>query len=225
MCFIFYHDFILKKRSKVKNLIYISYMILIFMSNIFYIYRHIRLDKNIPFHIGKGSGNRAFSKYNRNKYWHNIVNKVGYKVEIIIHSLEEKQAFAKEIEFIKLYKSMGYCETNLTNGGEGGSGCVRSEETKKRVGDAKRGIPSPKRGKSYIKQSICQLGSKNHMYGKPNPRRLQVINIITNKIFDSIKEAAKDSNISYRWLRDKLKTGHANQQKYSNYFYLKDIKN
>lgn len=30
--------------------------------NIYYVYRHIRLDKKTPFYIGKGSGNRAFQK-------------------------------------------------------------------------------------------------------------------------------------------------------------------
>ena len=45
------------------------------MMNKFYIYRHIRLDSNTPFYVGKGSNNRAFVKSGRSDYWMKIVNK------------------------------------------------------------------------------------------------------------------------------------------------------
>jgi len=92
--------------------------------NNFYIYRHIRLDKNTPFYVGKGKNNRAFKKYSRNNRWHNIVNSVGYKVEIIEDNLTEEGAFEKEIEFIKYYKDLGYCEANFSEGGGGVSGRI-----------------------------------------------------------------------------------------------------
>jgi hypothetical protein len=41
-----------------------------------YLYRHIRLDKNVPFYVGIGKSdlnfNRAYSNKNRNTYWKNI---------------------------------------------------------------------------------------------------------------------------------------------------------
>lgn len=83
----------------------------------YYVYRHIRLDFNTPFYIGKGSTERAWSK-DRSPYWHNVVNKAGYRVEIIIKDLEESNAFQKEIEFIKFYRGLGYKLVNLTEGGE-----------------------------------------------------------------------------------------------------------
>ncbi len=47
-----------------------------------YVYRHIRLDKNVPFYIGIGKSdlnyNRASSNKNRNPYWHHIVNQTEY---------------------------------------------------------------------------------------------------------------------------------------------------
>jgi len=89
------------------------------MNNNFYTYRHIRLDTNTPFYVGKGHGKRAYSTKSRNPYWHNIADKYGYEVEIMMEDLEEKVAFAKEKEFIKLYRSLGYCEANMTEGGEG----------------------------------------------------------------------------------------------------------
>jgi hypothetical protein len=43
---------------------------------------------------------------------------------------KEKDAFDFECKLIKLYKSLGYCEANMTDGGEGPSGFIHSEETK-----------------------------------------------------------------------------------------------
>lgn len=98
----------------------------------FYVYRYIRTDKNTPFYVGKGKGDRAFVSRGkrRNIYFNNITQKTSFYVEIILDNLSELQAFEKEIEFITLYKSLGYCEANLTNGGLGHSGYRKSEETK-----------------------------------------------------------------------------------------------
>ena len=91
-----------------------------------YVYRHIRLDKNIPFYIGIGKSdlnfNRANSSKNRNKYWHHIVNQTEYEVEILMNDLTWEQACQKEIEFISLYKKNTQNGTlcNIADGGEGG---------------------------------------------------------------------------------------------------------
>ena len=44
-------------------------------NNSFIVYIHIRPDINEPFYVGKGIPKRDRSKYGRNQYWHNIVNK------------------------------------------------------------------------------------------------------------------------------------------------------
>lgn len=107
---------------------------------IFYVYRHIRLDTGRPFYVGKGSGRgRHKNKTNRNLYWKRIVNKVGYTVEIIGKNLTEDEAFQKEILLIKLYKSLGMCEANLTYGGEGTKGLLKTEETKSKISKAHGG--------------------------------------------------------------------------------------
>ena len=67
----------------------------------YYIYRHIRLDKNEPFYIGFGTKlkefytfqsefSRAYNKTSRSKYWKHITNKTNYKIEILIEFVEEK---------------------------------------------------------------------------------------------------------------------------------------
>lgn len=76
----------------------------------YYIYQHIRLDKNEIFYIGKGTkgskGNvykRAFTKTSRNHYWKNITQSVPYKVEIIEEYDCEKECLKRETELIKLH--------------------------------------------------------------------------------------------------------------------------
>ena len=87
----------------------------------FYVYRWIRLDTNTPFHVGKGIARRFRNTTQRNTYFKRICASVKTKVEIILDNLSEKEAFVKEAEFIALYKKLGYCETNFTAGGRGGS--------------------------------------------------------------------------------------------------------
>jgi hypothetical protein len=96
----------------------------------YYLYRHIRLDTNLPFYLGigtkkdyntfKSAYSRAFSKSNRNKYWLNIINKTGYKVEILLKSNNYEFIKQKEIEYIAKYKKI-YNLVNFTKGGDGHS--------------------------------------------------------------------------------------------------------
>lgn len=112
-----------------------------------YVYRHIRLDKNEPFYIGIGSDakyQRADYKglKGRNKYWHRIVGKTDYDVDIILDDLTYPEAIKKEEEFIALYgrvnnKTGILC--NLTDGGEGAKGLVTTDEAKIKQRNAKLG--------------------------------------------------------------------------------------
>ena len=91
----------------------------------FYIYLHRRATDGKVFYVGKGYGRRYKSK-SRNKHWHNIVNKHGYKVEIYLDGLQEWYAFELEKEIISFYGRENLC--NLTDGGEGPSN--PSDETR-----------------------------------------------------------------------------------------------
>jgi hypothetical protein len=86
------------------------------------VYRHIRLDKNEPFYIGIGEKeNRAYKKHGRSSYWNRIVDKYGYRVEILFDDLTWEEAQEKEIEFISLYGRRDLNTgilVNLTDGGE-----------------------------------------------------------------------------------------------------------
>ena len=107
----------------------------------FYTYAHARKTDGRIFYIGKGKGKRAYSESNRNRYWHNVVNKHGYEVQILCDWPTEEEAFDHEKLLISCFRDMGYELVNLTDGGEGPSGVQRSEETRARLSKA---------GKSYF---------------------------------------------------------------------------
>lgn len=120
----------------------------------YYLYRHIRLDKNEVFYVGIGKKNinkksylyhceyyRAFrprySKHQKshNKYWTNIANKTYYKVDIILESNDENYIKQKEIEFIKIYGRKDLGKGTLVNHTDGGDGTLNpsQESIKKRA--------------------------------------------------------------------------------------------
>lgn len=113
---------------------------------LFYTYLHRRQSDNSPFYVGKGAGNRAHRTNHRNPHWHRTVKKYGLVVEIVAKWNTEHEALEHEKFLIHCFRDMGHRLVNLSNGGEGQSGWVPSEETRKRISLAKTGKPSPKRG-------------------------------------------------------------------------------
>jgi hypothetical protein len=95
------------------------------LENKWYLYRHIRLDKNEPFYIGigcKANYRRSNEKTCRNPHWKNIASKTDYKVNIMFDNLTFEQACEKEIEMIQLYGRLDDKNgtlVNMTSGGEG----------------------------------------------------------------------------------------------------------
>jgi hypothetical protein len=108
------------------------------MENNYYIYFHINLVSNEVFYVGKGNRSRAFSKWNRNRHWNNIVNKYGYRVEIIENNLSNDISLQREKLYINLIgrKDLGLGPlVNHTDGGDGG-GINPSQETRKKRSEA-----------------------------------------------------------------------------------------
>ena len=125
------------------------------------VYKHIRKDTKEVFYVGIGKTiKRAYSSANRNKYWHNIVNKCGYDVEIVKEDLTKEDAVKLEIDLIKNYGRKDLKEgslVNLTNGGDGildvslevvekilksRSWYKHSDETKQKLSIQKKGKPN-----------------------------------------------------------------------------------
>ena len=94
----------------------------------FYTYLHTRNDDQSVFYVGKGKGQRAHSTANRNSHWHRIVIKHGHTLMIAESFRDEQDAFAHERYLIASFRALGLQLCNMTDGGEGSSGCIRSEE-------------------------------------------------------------------------------------------------
>lgn len=113
----------------------------------YYIYKHIRLDSNKPFYIGIGTKPnnflstkreycRAYDCYTRSTFWNRVVNKYGYKIEILLESDDYNFIKEKEKEFVSIYGRINNKTgilINLTDGGEGSVGRILSNNTKEKI--------------------------------------------------------------------------------------------
>ena len=177
-----------------------------------------------PFYIGKGVNDRCFIGLNepfkcfkRNKI--NAIIKDGC-IPIVIklyEKLTESESFLKEIELIKIIgrsnKKKGPL-TNLTDGGEGGYGHIKSEEAKIKIGLKHKGKKLSKETKEKISKSNTgkkrtqiikdklresHLGIKCHSSEWIKTLSKPVCQFTTDNVFiaefASIKEASEVTNV------------------------------
>jgi len=184
--------------------------------NNWYVYRHLRLDKNEPFYIGIGCKKdfqRAYetSDEKRNPIWMKIFKKTQIQVEILFEDLTKEQASFKEQEFIKMYGRIDLNTGTLCNMTDGGDGicCIRSEETKKKLREQKMGEKNPQFGKvqseeTRMKRRLSMTGKKKSDEEKRNhhlssiksgqAKKTEVYKFSDNSfigIFESLSEACR----------------------------------
>lgn len=119
----------------------------------FYVYEHIRLDTNQVFYVGKGKDTRLQSSSDRNRHWHHIVNKAGFKAVKIVEHNDEELVLLTEIERIDQLRKLGYKLCNITDGGQGISGFKHSEESKRKMSESRKAIV-PHKHTEATKQKI-----------------------------------------------------------------------
>ena len=129
--------------------------------NDYYTYAYLREDRT-PYYIGKGKGKRIYSKQKRIK-----APKDKSRIIFLKKNLTEAEAFKHEVYMIFVLgrKDLGTgVLRNLTNGGEGTSGIIQSEDHKKKIGEANSGkIRTEEQKKKY---SEAKSGEKNPNYGR-----------------------------------------------------------
>lgn len=168
--------------------------------NNYYIYAYWRLDTNTIFYIGKGKDDR-WKKLNRpyNQHFTRIINKIPIAVEILKGNLTEEEAFYWEEEIIQiLVVEYGYSINipknrgkeipphlvNMTWGGEGSSGFSPSENTRKKMGEGRKGENNPmygKKGELAPMYGVHRKGELAPMYGKHHTEKSK------EKISNSLK--------------------------------------
>jgi hypothetical protein len=150
----------------------------------YYTYAYLREDKT-PYYIGKGKNNRIYAKSR------NDVRPPKDKSKIIFlkMNLNEEEAFKHEIYMINIFgrKDLGTgILHNKTNGGDGASGVIISEETKIKISNSLKGRITSEETKKKISQankgkirseetknkiSESMKGEKHHMYGKKHSEK------------------------------------------------------
>ena len=142
------------------------------------IYKHLKPCGEV-FYIGIGQEEkRAKSKSDRNNYWHNVVNKYGYEVQILKSDLTWEDACEMEKVLISWFgrRDLGLGTlVNLTDGGEGNVGWVASDETRARMSKSKKEKLSHNLGKKASKEarekmSISATGRKHSEESKEKNR-------------------------------------------------------
>lgn len=210
------------------------------INNNFYVYLHIRKDNGQPFYVGIGSTkwNRVNSKKNRNQWWLNIVKKYDYDSIFLEENLTENQSFELEKYWIKRIgrKDLGLgVLVNLTDGGEGKSGCKHTEETINKIKEKRKTqiitdkhrqkISESSKGRvvsddTRKKISILHIGSKRTEIAKQKMRRHKIGNLVLNLetgiFYQSSREAAFYNNINPRTLHGYLSGQRKNKTNFIN---------
>lgn len=99
----------------------------------FYVYEHVRPDRDEVFYVGKGKGRRANEMNGRNRHHKAIqakLSRLGMAVEVrmVAMGMDEEYALALEVDRIAFWRADGVDLANLTSGGDTGNS--PSEETR-----------------------------------------------------------------------------------------------
>lgn len=156
------------------------------MYNIYYVYAYLRED-GTPYYIGKGKGKRAYNKNHTINLPHDIS-----RIVMLVENVEEHVAHQLEMQYIEQYgridNESGILR-NLTNGGEGSSGRIISDEVKAKIRMSLK--DKPRTIESKLKQSEVMKGRKPWNVGLK---------------CDGTTNACKPPNMTgYKWINDGIK--------------------
>lgn len=154
--------------------------------NNYYTYAYLRED-GTPYYIGKGSGNRAYKNDGRP-----CGKPVNERILILKNNISEEEAFRHEIYMISLFGRKDLRTGvlhNRTDGGDGSSGAIRSNDVKKRISDSMKGKP---KSKEHIEKVSKSLKGREHT--EDTKRKISKSNkgrILTEKTRENMKNSMK----------------------------------
>jgi hypothetical protein len=118
----------------------------------YYTYAYLREDKT-PYYIGKGKGNRIFNRSRGDIRPPKDKSRVIY----LKQNITEEEAFKHEIYMISVFGRKDLDTgilRNKTNGGEGSSGAIRSDEYRKKLSESRKGTKLTEEHKNKIGKSM-----------------------------------------------------------------------
>lgn len=152
------------------------------------------------FYVGKGDDGRVL-KIKRNPHHSLVSSDLGHRRTVVLTTSDENEALIVERELIQKrhthprdpeYNGIG---CNRTLGGQGNSGRIVSEETKKRISEAKRGKTSNKvwtqseRAATAARMSALHKGKKISTEHKEILRTRMANPIVKNEMIAKISAA------------------------------------
>lgn len=160
------------------------------MENNYVVYIHRKLNDGSPFYVGAGSKKRPFIVKQRPNDWFEIVESVGYSIEIYQENLSIEECFKLEIELISLFGRIDIgtgCLINKTNGGRkvfGLSDEILNVRNKKMSISAK-GKPKSKEWRERLsKANIGKKASEETKMKMRNSNKSKVITAIPIVCYD-----------------------------------------
>jgi len=134
------------------------------MSSSFYVYEHWRPDTGACFYVGKGRDKRAWHVRDRNDRHMKVLAKLRrlglvVEIKIVVDGLDEIDAFQIERARIAQWRAEGVELVNMTDGGDGVSGLVMSDEARAKMSARKIGLPGRKTmlGRKHSPETIEKM--------------------------------------------------------------------
>ena len=156
-------------------------------AEMYYTYAYLRED-GTPYYVGKGKGDRAYRKVGKPCATPKDKNKIIY----LKTNLTEEQSFNHEryMIFILGRKDLGTgILLNKSDGGEGASGCIPSEETRRKRSVKMKGENNPLYGKRG--KDSPRYGKKHTQETKDKIRKSLQGNVISEETRIKISEKNK----------------------------------
>jgi hypothetical protein len=162
---------------------------------IYYTYAWLRTD-GTPYYVGKGHGKRAWTFRRKG------VNRPrdASRILILKNNLCEEDAFKHEVYMIFVLgrKDLGTgILHNRTDGGEGLSGFIYSDELRKLRSEQFKSQGFSEKHRKNL--SLAQTGEKNHRYGKPSPMRGVSHSEATIEQMSEIKKGERNPAFGRKW--------------------------
>jgi len=178
----------------------------------YYTYAYLREDRT-PYYIGKGRGSRMHSRWRRIK-----PPKDKSRIIYLKQNLTEEEAFRHEIYMIDVFgrKDLGTgILRNRTNGGEGTSGVIFSEATRRKMSESRKGNTNSlgykhseetrkRMSESRIGNTNCSgiLASEETKRKMSEARKGKTASEETKRKMSEIRKGKRSPNFGKKWWND-----------------------